>query len=754
MEAISLMSLARRLRVSLPLALLAATILLSSHTLAPLQQSATDGDNGEVLPRILLQVWIPCSHLYGPPLLLALQPCDRLGTLWATVVFTSVCAWGAIMQIVSWPSVVHAFNTARAVLHLCAYLFWGTLFLPHTVRSMWQRDARWALNPRATLESLWWCWRGSTVTLSAIDAALTIVAMIYQQVDGTEAEAEAEAEAGADPNATAEAEPEPTFDSNATGDEEVAGELDTASGEGEATDKAGEADAGTPEAEGPSQLCACGCPSPVPPPVPAADGEAKSATAGVEADGEAVVAAESAAQSESERRTAAEGLEVGVAPCRCVCPPAAPPHAPFTYVEALATREPLGEPGPRLDLPMDELAMSLTMNMLVLLFALLLGPTARRCLRLFLIRLNGSPEAQSASVISAFMASDSTGPKLSAKHMREFAMKNLRGLPFDELRPEDLQHARQHTGRDEGDMLALHSFPCRRLDEIDAFVSHAWGDDFEQRYVALRGWATQFELEHGRCPVIWLDKACINQTSIEDSIKCLPIFLALSERLVVLGGPLWPTRLWCVIELFCFLRVGGDANAIVFLPLNGRDSVHLTDWSIEESQAAEEDTEMRKSLQDFEVQNAHCYDADRDMLLSAIESGYSTLDHFNNDMRKALMAAHQTAHARNWAGPKVSGRHFLRRLDQQGGWRRTPRPKKLLWQDLMRMAWRDLATIEMGRTPKTTEAVTADPVPTPMVATAADLLTPVVPVRLPVPLPAPLPALVPVPARVAPHFTS
>ena len=208
----------------------------------------------------------------------------------------------------------------------------------------------------------------------------------------------------------------------------MAGEPDTTSAAGEAADEleavgeAGEAEAGTPEVEGGSQLCACSCPTSV----PAADGEAKVDAAGVEADvaaggeaeaeaeGEPAVTAEPAAESESEQRTTVEGVEVGVAPCRCVCPPAAPPHAPLTYVEALATPEPLGEHGPRLDLPMDELAMSLTMNMLVLLIALLLGPTARRCLRLFLMRLNGgSPEAQSASVISAFIASDSTGPKLS-----------------------------------------------------------------------------------------------------------------------------------------------------------------------------------------------------------------------------------------------------------------------------------------------------------------------------------------------------
>ena len=192
MEAIRLMSLARRLRVSLPLALLAATILLSCHTLAVLQQSATDSEDADVLPRVLLQAWIPCSHLYGPPLLLALQPCDRLGTLWAAVGFASVCAYAAIMQIVSWPSVVHAFNTTRAALLLCTLLFWGTLFLRYgpaqAVRSLWQRDVRWALKPRATLENLWLCWRGSTITFSAIDVALAMAAVIYQWVDGTESQ--------------------------------------------------------------------------------------------------------------------------------------------------------------------------------------------------------------------------------------------------------------------------------------------------------------------------------------------------------------------------------------------------------------------------------------------------------------------------------------------------------------------------------------------------------------------------------------
>ena len=142
---------------------------------------------------------------------------------------------------------------------------------------------------------------------------------------------------------------------------------------------------------------------------------------------------------------------------------------------------------------------------------------------------------------------------------------------------DDLRHAREHTGRDQEDMLAHHSIECD-LEEVDAFVSHAWDDDHEQRYVALRAWATQFESEHGRTPIIWLgmrsfprafsrsisplspscvslalsDKACIDQSSIEESLQCLPIFLSHCDRFVVLGGPHWLSRLWWYVCLLLF----------------------------------------------------------------------------------------------------------------------------------------------------------------------------------------------------------
>ena len=51
-------------------------------------------------------------------------------------------------------------------------------------------------------------------------------------------------------------------------------------------------------------------------------------------------------------------------------------------------------------------------------------------------------------------------------------------------------------------------------EQVDAFVSHAWADNHEQRHAALARWAEKFELVHGRKPVIWLDKALFDHSLI------------------------------------------------------------------------------------------------------------------------------------------------------------------------------------------------------------------------------------------------
>ena len=52
------------------------------------------------------------------------------------------------------------------------------------------------------------------------------------------------------------------------------------------------------------------------------------------------------------------------------------------------------------------------------------------------------------------------------------------------------------------------------------------------------------------------DKACIDQNSIQQSLACLPVFLAGCKTLLVVAGPTYCSRLWCIMELFTFVRSG------------------------------------------------------------------------------------------------------------------------------------------------------------------------------------------------------
>ena len=90
------------------------------------------------------------------------------------------------------------------------------------------------------------------------------------------------------------------------------------------------------------------------------------------------------------------------------------------------------------------------------------------------------------------------------------------------------------------------------LGQVDAFMSHAWADEEVapgRKFAALKGWAASFEQSERRPPKIWLDKACIAQDNINESLACLPCFLAGCRKLLVIAGESYTTRLWCVMEV-------------------------------------------------------------------------------------------------------------------------------------------------------------------------------------------------------------
>lgn len=88
---------------------------------------------------------------------------------------------------------------------------------------------------------------------------------------------------------------------------------------------------------------------------------------------------------------------------------------------------------------------------------------------------------------------------------------------------------------------------------MDAFVSHSWQDDGRAKFEALRAWAARFAAEHGREPLLWLDKACIDQQNIGASLAGIPVY-------VRAGSPGADFEWWAGLSLYMRMGAGGGAG--------------------------------------------------------------------------------------------------------------------------------------------------------------------------------------------------
>ena len=207
---------------------------------------------------------------------------------------------------------------------------------------------------------------------------------------------------------------------------------------------------------------------------------------------------------------------------------------------------------------------------------------------------------------------------LSAAEAFKRGKELFRKLPFAKLTPEDLPRTSKVLGGSTNGMSAA-AQPTKELFEktekadlhkVDAFISHSWSDDGDARYDQIKKWAD------GRDVSIWLDKACLDQSDITTSLAGLPVFLAGCEKLLVLAGPTYASRLWCVMEIFVFLRMGGDQeeNMVVRL-LSGTDDV-------------------ARALLKFDAGKAETFDPnDRERLWAVIEAAFGTFGPFNKIVR-------------------------------------------------------------------------------------------------------------------------
>ena len=129
--------------------------------------------------------------------------------------------------------------------------------------------------------------------------------------------------------------------------------------------------------------------------------------------------------------------------------------------------------------------------------------------------------------------------------------------------------------------------------------------------------------------VLNADKACIDQSDIAANLACLPVFLSGCKELLCLAGATYHTRLWCVMELFTFVQMGGDRAALSVVELGEG---------------------VRESLSRFDASKARCFlSKDRHHLLAVMEAGFGDLQPFNRVVRRLLKERTVDRRARPWA---------------------------------------------------------------------------------------------------------
>jgi hypothetical protein len=164
-----------------------------------------------------------------------------------------------------------------------------------------------------------------------------------------------------------------------------------------------------------------------------------------------------------------------------------------------------------------------------------------------------------------------------------------------------------------------------KLGSCDAFVSHSWHDCADVKWKTLAGWRDAFVRDWERQPSVWLDKCCIDQACIDEDLRALPIFLSGCSRLVICCGVTYLRRLWCIVELFTFVHMGGDDSDVdLFLLL--REGRELQDRE-----------EIRLQMETFDAAQCECFDVqDKERMLLIIHAAYGDVHRFNSAVRQIL----------------------------------------------------------------------------------------------------------------------
>jgi len=164
-----------------------------------------------------------------------------------------------------------------------------------------------------------------------------------------------------------------------------------------------------------------------------------------------------------------------------------------------------------------------------------------------------------------------------------------------------------------GTPLYERSRPLRKGETIDYFVSHSWRDDQVKKWNLVSCCAKAFYNNTGRWPTFWIDKFCLrSDAAANDGLKCLCMYIRACDRMLVLCGPTFSTRLWCAWEIFTVFAFQGESEVLKRIDLLLLDEVYHSSegWS----------SEALTDLEMFSVTAAKCYDPnDRDIMTGIID---------------------------------------------------------------------------------------------------------------------------------------
>lgn len=258
-----------------------------------------------------------------------------------------------------------------------------------------------------------------------------------------------------------------------------------------------------------------------------------------------------------------------------------------------------------LNLPDEEILHKLSHLIVHILCCILVLRRVRQKTRECLVGRDGAIKA--AATIAGLMAG------IDQKVVWKKAKTTFRGISCDKLTREIMANQKPDPK-----LYAL-STP-KRWGKVDAFLTHSWHDDPGEKWRCLQQWRMEFKAKHHREPVLWIDKFCIDQTDIEHSLQCLPVWLAECQQLLMIAGSTYLTRLWCIMELFTFLESSGASHQVVLCPLSASDGVSFSTL-----------------VQEFDASNATCFlQEDKDRLLSVVEEAFGSLDSFSERVRVLL----------------------------------------------------------------------------------------------------------------------